>query len=210
MTKTTKTTKTTTKTTSAPVSDNQALILNAIKRRIEVAPNDNQKEKLTTEHTFFEGVNAQVMLDKVSHLIDLATLARRIAYTEKENKTEFVAVYALQKIRKMIYALANNASGFVDGYTRPILANLATLQTLTAKSRLVTLSKSIEYTELDKVQAIKRSISVAVNTAGTQASSSKQLFILLNITTGVKGKKDDEIEYRDNDIANTVKTWFAV
>lgn len=188
----------------------QALILDAIKNRIETTDVLNQKRNLEAEYKFFNDANGKIILEKASEYVDIPKLAAQIARPKTSAKDpDFVAVYALQKIRKMLYALANNTKGFLDPYTSPILLNLAKLQSMTAKSRLVTLSKAIEYTELDKVQAIKRMISVAINTADTQASSSKQLFILLNITTGTKGKKDDDIEFKDTPIANHVKSWYA-
>lgn len=208
--------KTATKKTAAIVetinveTNYQALILDAIKNRIETTDVPNQIKNLQAEYNFFNDTNGKIILEKASEYVDIPKLAAQIARPKTSAKdTDFVAVYALQKIRKMLYALANNAKGFLDPYTSPILLNLAKLQSMTAKSRLVTLSKAIEYTELDKVQAIKRMISVAVNTADTQASSTKQLFLLLNITTGTKGKKNDDIEFKDTPIANHVKSWYA-
>jgi hypothetical protein len=195
---------------AAPTVDYQSLILDAITARIESTDVPNQKKILRAEHGFFDDANGKIILEKASEWIDIPKLAAQIARPKTSSKdVNFVAVYALQKIRKMMYALANNTKGFIDPYTSPILLNLAKLQTMTAKSRLVALSKAIEYTELDKVQAIKRMISVAINTADTQASSSKQLFLLLNLTTGTKGRKDDDIEYKDTPIANRVRSWYV-
>ena len=189
--------------------DYQSLMLQAVQSRIETTDVENQKKNLLAEYRFFTDANGKIILEKASEYVDIVSLAAKIAKPKMGRNDDFVAVYALQKIRKMLYALANNTKGFLDPYTSPILANLAKLQHMTAKSRLVTLSKAIEYTELDQVQAIKRMISVAVNTADTQASSTKQLFILLNITTGTKGKKNDDIEFRDTPIANHVKSWYV-
>lgn len=187
----------------------QNLVLKSIQARIDAAENDNKRDNLSAEYRFFEDKNAAVILDKVSHLIDLQALAKKISITEKSN-ADFVAVYALQKIRKMIYALANNQRSAIDSYSNSILSNMVTLQAITNKSALVALSKSVEYTETDKVQAIKRLISVAVTTAGTQASSTRQMLRTLNISNITKRKNADEFGFNDTDIARAVVAFYKV
>ena len=139
----------------------QNLILAALQSRIDNAPNDNQRDNLAAEHRFFADANGAAILDKCAAVIDLQSLAAKISICEKSN-SDFIAVYALQKIRKMIYALANNTKSFIDGYSNSIIYNMVRLQELDNKSALVALSRAVEYTELDKVRDIKRQISVAV------------------------------------------------
>ena len=187
----------------------QNLVLKSIQARIDAAPNANQVDNLSAEYRFFEDKNAAVILDKVSTLIDLQALAKKISIAEKSN-ADFVAVYALQKIRRMIYALANNQRSEIDNYSNSILSNMVALQAITNKSALVALSKSVEYTETDKVQAIKRLISVAVTTAGTQASSTRQMLRTLNISNITKRKNADEFGFNDTDIARAVVAFYKV
>lgn len=209
MSKTTTTSKRTSKTTtSAPAQDLQALILQALQARIDSAPNENQRENLQTEYKFFADNNGAIIINKVSHIIDIQTLARKISIIEKSN-IDFVAVYALQKIRKMIYSLANNTKSFIDGYSNSIISNMVKLQEITNKSALVALSKSIEYSELDKVQEIKRTINVAVSTASTQASSTRQMLNILNIANVTKRKNGDEFQFNDNETAKTIIAFYA-
>jgi hypothetical protein len=204
MTKATKATKATAQITV----DFQALILSAIQVRIDSAPNENQKDNLQTEYKFFADNNGQIILNKVSHIIDIQNLARKISIIEKSN-VDFVAVYALQKIRKMIYSLANNTKSFIDGYSNSIISNMVKLQEITNKSALIALSKSIEYSELDKVQEIKRTINVAVSTASTQASSTRQMLNILNIANVTKRKNGDEFQFNDNETAKTIIAFYA-
>lgn len=204
MTKQTKTTKT----TATASADFQSLMLASIKVRIDNAPNVNQAEKLETEFKFFADVNGAVILDKVSSIIDVPALARKIAICDK-SAPDFVAVYALQKVRKMVYALANGARSFVDGYSNSIISNMVQLQELTNKSALVALSKSIEYSELDKVQAIKRTINVAVSTASTQASSTRQMLRLLDVASVTKRKTGDEFTFNDTASARAIIAFYA-
>lgn len=206
-TTTTKTTKTTTKTATVS-QDLQALIVQALQARIESAPNDNQRDNISTELKFFSDNNGAVILNKISALIDVPALARKISISEKSH-ADFVAVYALQKVRKMIYALANNTKSFVDGYSNSIIFNMVQLQELTNKSALVALSKAVEYTELDKVQAVKRQISVAVSTASTQASSTRQMLRLLDVANVTKRKSGDEFTFNDTDTARAVIAFYA-
>jgi hypothetical protein len=204
MTKATKATKA----TATATADFQALILSAIQTRIDSAPNENQKDNLATEYKFFADNNGQIILNKVSHIIDIQNLARKISIIEKSNN-DFVAVYALQKIRKMIYSIANNTKSFIDGYSNSIISNMVKLQEITNKSALIALSKSIEYSELDKVQEIKRTINVAVSTASTQASSTRQMLNILNIANVTKRKNGDEFQFNDNETAKTIIAFYA-
>lgn len=188
----------------------QNAILKSIQARIDAAPNANQAENLSAEYRFFADKNGAIILEKVSQYIDIAALAKQISIIEKSD-SNFIAVYALQKIRKMIYSLANNTKSYIDGYSNSILANMVSLQSeITNKSALVSLSKGIEYTETDKVQSIKRLISVAVSTASTQASSTRQMLRVLNIANVTKRKNSDEFTFNDTDIARAVIAYYQV
>ena len=186
----------------------QSIVLSAIQTRIDNAPNDNQRDNLAAEFRFFNDANGAAILDKVSAIVDVKALADKIAICEKSNP-DFVAVYALQKIRKMVYALANGARSFIDGYSNSIIFNMVRLQELDNKSALVALSKSVEYSELDKIRDIKRQISVAVSTASTQASSTRQMLRVLNIATVTKRKNGDEFTFQDNATAKQVIAFYA-
>ena len=193
---------------SAPVQDLQAVMLAALKVRIDNAPNENQKDNLQTEYKFFADNNGSIILNKVSDLIDICALSRKIAIIDKSNN-DFVAVYALQKVRKMIYSFANNTKSFIDGYSNSIIFNMVRLQEITNKSALIALSKSVEYSELDRIQEIKRQINVAVSTASTQASSTRQMLNLLNIANVTKRKNNDEFSFNDNATAKTLIAFYA-
>lgn len=188
----------------------QKALLAALQTRIDSAPNANQAENLSAEYRFFSDTNAGIIIDKVSHIIDINKLAKQIAISEKSN-SDFIAVYALQKIRKMIYSLANNTKSYIDGYSNSIIFNMVKLNSeITNKSALVALSKGIEYTEFDKVQDIRRTISVAVSTASTQASSTRQMLRVLNIANVTKRKNQDEFTFIDSDIAKQVIAYYQV
>ena len=206
MSKAKQTTSKTTTTTSA--ADLQQNLIAAFQVRIDNAENENQRDYLKKEQNFFSDKNAEIIIEKSMNLIDYARFANQVKITDKKNR-DYLAQYVINKIRRFAYGIANNTKSFIDGYSNSILFNLNELQNMTMKSRLVSLSKSAVYLETEKIQDIKRKISVSLNTADTQASSSKQAFIFLNITNGQKGKRDDEIEFKENEIADYVKAWFA-
>jgi hypothetical protein len=188
----------------------QNAVLKSIQVSIDTAPNENQKDNMLTEYNFFADKNGAIILDKVSHIIDLNMLAKKIAIIEKSN-SDFIAVYALQKIRKVIYALANNMRSEIDPYSNSILFNMVKLNSeITNKSALVALSKGIEYTELDKVQDIKRTVSVSTGTAPTQASSTRQMMRILDIATVTKRKNSDEFTFKDNNTARAIIAFYQV
>jgi len=206
MSKAKQTTNKTTTTTSA--ADLQQNLIAAFQVRIDNAENENQRDYLKKEQSFFSDKNAEIIIEKSMSLIDYARFANQVKITDKKNR-DYLAQYVINKIRRFAYGIANNTKSFIDGYSNSILFNLNELQNMTMKSRLVSLSKSAVYLETEKIQDIKRKISVSLNTADTQASSSKQAFIFLNITNGQKGKRDDDIEFKENEIADYVKAWFA-
>lgn len=197
-----------TTTTANQTADYQTVMLNAIQNRITAAPNDNQREKLTAEFKFFADKNGAVILDKVSDRIDLNALARQISISEKSD-SNFLAVYALQKVRKMLYALANNTRSFIDGYSNSIIYNMVKLNAeITNKSAQVSLSKSVEYDEFDKVQSIDRKVNCAASTASTQTSSTRQMMRALNIATVTKRKNGDEFTFTDSAAAKQVIAFY--
>ena len=200
--------QTTSKTTTTSAADLQQNLIAAFQVRIDNAENENQRDYLKKEQNFFSDKNAEIIIEKSMNLIDYARFANQVKITDKKNR-DYLAQYVINKIRRFAYGIANNTKSFIDGYSNSILFNLNELQNMTMKSRLVSLSKSAVYLETEKIQDIKRKINVSLNTADTQASSSKQAFIFLNITNGQKGKRDDEIEFKENEIADYVKAWFA-
>jgi len=188
----------------------QTAILAAIKRRIENADNDNQRDTLTAEYRFFDDANAAVILSKCEALkIDLQALARQIAVLKTESKNDFLAVYALQKVRKALYAIANNARSGFDGYTNSILFNLVKLQTINNKESRMSICKSIEYSETEQVQTLKRLHNCSESTASTQASSTRMMLKALNLANVIKQKNNDAITMRENDAARAVIAFYA-
>jgi hypothetical protein len=187
----------------------QTAILESIRARVAVAPNDNFKKNMLAELNQFSGANAKRAIELCIELeIDFNSLARSIAITESRNQ-DYVAIYALQKVRKAVFALAQKSRAVFDGYSHSIIANIVSLQALTNKTAQMSICKSIEFSELEQTQAIRRYKECTPSTASTQASSTRQMLRFLNICTVVKNKKDDSIALTESKAASTVQAIFS-
>lgn len=191
----------------------QTKMVNALQARIDNAPNENQRDNLTAELKKFSGENNLYVFSAAKALeIDIEKLAEKIALSpSSENKDNFVAVYALQKIRKALFAFAATTSNksFFDGYSKSIITNLVRLQTLTGKSTRAALC-AIEYDELDQVQDIKRLMNCAESTANTQASSTRMMLHYLDVCNVVKRGKGDALSFKDSKASARMQELFTV
>jgi hypothetical protein len=139
----------------------------------------------------------------------LAALAADLAVTDKSDN-RFIGLKVITKIRQALNALANDRKSFFDGYTNSILSNLTRLQELTNKGALQSLSKSIEYDELNQVSDIRRVIDCSPSTASTQASSSRMMLRALGVANVTKRKNGDTITMQDNDTARAVIAMYTL
>jgi hypothetical protein len=189
----------------------QAALLGSIKRRIDSAPNANQAENLAAEFRFFEGASGARIIEAAAakYEIDFGSLADQVSVLPTENKDRFLAVYALQKVRKAIYALANDTKSAFDGYTNSILYNMANLQAINNKEARMSLCKAIEYTELEQVQGIRRLLNCSEGTASTQASSTRMMLRALGVGNVVKRKAGDSISFTESKAAQGVLAMYA-
>ena len=176
----------------------------ALTARVKSAENENQAKNLQTELKLFslpviEYANAQGF--------DVAALAKQISISDKKH-ADFIAVYALQKVRKCLTACAQGITRSFDPYTRTILENLVH-DSQNNKTALVSLCKSIEFDELDTQKKISARYNCHAGTAGTQMSSTRQALRVLNIATVTKGKTNDEFALTESAFAMRVREMFA-
>lgn len=191
--------------------NNAQSVIDAIQYRIDNADNANQVKTLNAELKILNSEHGLGALSLASskYDIDLTQLAKHISVLKAESKSDFLAVYALQKVRKMIISLAGTTKSGLDGYSNAILFNLATLQNLTNKEARMTMSNSIEYSELEQVNAIKRTMNCNESTASTQASSTRMMLRALNICNVVKQKNNDVISFADTKASAQVIAFYA-
>ena len=188
----------------------QETLIAALDARIAAADNANQAKNLKTERDMFAAENMIAVLTKVNELqVDLPALAAQIAVTKTQDKHAFVAVYALQKVRKMIVSLGQGIKN-VDGYSNSIITNLVSLQSLANKSARMSICKAIEYDEIEMTQTIKRLHNCSESTASTQASSTRMMLKVLNIANVQKGKNGDVLTLADTPVAAAVVDMFTV
>jgi hypothetical protein len=187
----------------------QAKVINALKSRIESANNENMKKTLIVELSQFESKSAIAALSALQELqFDVEALSKRIAIADKTN-SGFVAVYALQKIRKAVYAIALKSSASLDRYSFSILKNLYDLQRLDNLNAQRSICSKIELDELQQSQAVRVYHNCAPSTASTQASSTRMMLETLSICNVTKGKKGDSISFADSNISKAMQSLFA-
>ncbi|MDY7537586.1 hypothetical protein RGU72_04875 [Undibacterium sp. 5I1] len=131
----------------------------------------------------------------------------RIA-SNKQDKSNFIAVKVLVKIAHCLNAIGQNMKSTLDPYSRTIAENLIALNGISNKSCLVSLSRSVEYSELEQQSALVKRYNCSANTAGTQASSTRMMLHYLDIANVQKSKNGDVITLKENDRATTFAALF--
>lgn len=193
----------------------QAQIIKALDVRAEYATakvNAKSGEKYTAEKKAF---NSTAMLASIQKLIDygydFAPLSENLLNTDKADcdATSYVAIYALQKIRKALNAIGNGLALSFDDYTIAIVSNLTRLQTLSTMNAQRTIARSIEFDELEQQVSIKNRMNCKPSTASTQASSTREMLRILDVCVVHKKHKNDSISFKDNDQARAVQAMFA-
>lgn len=180
----------------------------ALTARNAVAPSKDIQLALNNAKRFEKALDSlfgKAAFDKIAK-----KLIARCEIAEKAgNANDFIAVKVLVKIVSASVAIAQKNTSVLDPYSETILRNLVTLQTVNNKTALVSLSRSIEYTEADQQQAIKTRYNCSAGTASTQASSTRMMLEALDICDVQKGKKGDVISFKENDRARLMVSLFA-
>lgn len=180
----------------------------ALTARNAVAPSKDIQLALNNAKRFEKALDSlfgKAAFDKIAK-----KLIARCEIAEKAgNANDFIAVKVLVKIVSASVAIAQKNTSVLDPYSETILRNLVTLQTVNNKTALVSLSRSIEYTEADQQQAIKTRYNCSAGTASTQASSTRMMLEALDICDVQKGKKGDVISFKENDSARLMVSLFA-
>jgi hypothetical protein len=129
---------------------------------------------------------------------------------KKQNTTDFVAVKTLVKIVSTARAIGQGIKRELDGYTMTIGENLCALGQLRIKDGLVSLSRNVEYHELETQAALVRRMNSSVGTAGAQSGSTRMCLREMGIAKVVKGKRDDQMQIdADNPRAKAFVALFA-
>ena len=180
----------------------------ALTARNAVAPSKDTQLALNNAKRFEKALDG-LFTKKAFHAVAEKLIKRVEIANKAQNANDFIAVKVLVKIVSASVAIAQKNTSVLDPYSETILRNLVTLQTVNNKTALVSLSRSIEYTEADQQQAIKTRYNCSAGTASTQASSTRMMLEALDICDVQKGKKGDVISFKENDRARLMVSLFA-
>jgi len=146
----------------------QAQVHKALEARAAAAlsvDNTSLHDKFMTEKKMFKIEYAQVMLD---NSIDAKFVNN-------------IAIYAMQKVRKILNAVHTKSTNKLDKYTSAILSNAQTRKNaIDNKQQNASLASSIE---LETMKAKDVRLHKAVSTASTQSSSTRKALQALKIAT---------------------------
>ena len=162
--------------------------------------------KWSTEAKIFGQEHMLRSLEKFE--IDLSYYCNNLHNMTKA-KSNFIAIYAMQKVRKAIESLAHNSEKGFDSYSRSILRNLASLQALSNDATQACLNDEQARNMRAKGVNVTAHVSVASSTASTQASSTREMLRMMGICNIAKGKHDDNMTFTDTPAAKRTREIFA-
>ena len=185
-----------------------AALTTVLTARNNVAPSKDIQLALNNAKRFEKALDG-LFTKKAFHAIAEKLIARCEIANKAQSANDFIAVKVLVKIVSTSVAIAQKNTSVLDPYSKVIIQNLIALQSVSNKSALVSLSRSIEYTDEDQQVALKARYNCSAGTASTQASSTRMMLEALDICDVQKGKKGDVISFKDNDRARSLIALFA-
>lgn len=186
----------------------QVKIVASLQSRLDNAPNANFAKNMQVEIKQFSDESMLRCIESLQTLeYDFSALIDALAIADNKNG-DYIAIYALQKIRKAVRSIAQGLKAF-DGYTNSILHNLCNLQALSNINAQRSICKKIEFSEDEQQVILRRLHECSPSTASTQASSTRMMLKALNVCNVRKGAKGDSISFTDAPIAAKVQSMFA-
>lgn len=190
----------------------QAQIIKSLELRIKNADNSNAAKTLTVELKKFSADSMQACINTmINNGYDFTAFNNRLMNSDKNavEANDYIALYALQKVRKALHAIGANIVLEFDGYTLAILSNLSRLQSLSTMNAQRTIARKIEFGELEQVVTLKNRMNCQPSTASTQASSTREMLRILDICTVVKKHKNDSISFNETAQSKAVQAMFS-
>lgn len=139
-----------------------------------------------------------------SELLKRARIANKM-----QDQAQFIAVKTVIKIVQAVCALATGLKSSLDPYSCVLGANLNKLASMSNKSNLVALSRSIVFDELETTVAFAATYNCSAGTASSQSGSTRMMLEALHICNVSKGKRGDVMTIQDNDNARAFIALFA-
>jgi hypothetical protein len=208
MTKATNTTKTTSSKATVASFDFHGAYVEVLKARMQEVYSKDTDIALKAVVSHKNAISAFYDNDEDFQQYAQSFLKKARIANKNENKEDFIAVKALVKVNKMMFAIANNMVSMLDGYTSTIGENLVESNKIGSKTMLVCLSKAIVFDELEQTEVIIKRHNCAPTTASTQASSTRMTLHYLNACNVVKNARNDVVTLKDNTTAQNFLGMF--
>lgn len=196
----------------------QSDIINALITRKSLHETKTDKQCLTLDSDI-KRVSSSSFLNAltictVKHNLDLSLLS--VSFAQNDNAhADFVAVKAITKILRAVFAIAQNNAQLLDGYTQAILMNLVRVEMMNTYECYKACSKSIVVKDqlTDVSTSGKKIVSYmlsAASTASTQTSSTRMMLRMLDICEVKKASKGDILTFKSNATSALICDMFKV
>lgn len=176
-----------------------------IERETEVHSKDNEDNitYLQNPKNTNELLAAMTAANKAG--FDLPAISEWVKITDKKHP-KYIAVKVVTKIRMLFVALALSNFERCDGFTKPILLNVATVGALDTHDMCRTVSKRVTSDDVLRIsKQVENKKDSAVSTASTQASSTRNALGLIGVLDIQKGKKNDAATWAETKQAKAVQ-----
>jgi hypothetical protein len=137
-------------------------------------------------------------VDTVKDVIDFDFLLKIIGKANQTgaNDSNYVQAKVIEKINKLIFALANRDMRSLDRHTASLMVNAMLNGKLTSKAAFATLVK-IEWGE-EISEMLKERNNYTAGTGSTQLSSTKEAMRILGLSENPKGTKNADFTFTDD------------
>jgi len=190
----------------------QAQFVAALDARIEASAVPNAKKNLLVERNKFNSDGMKACIQTViDNGYDFSPLLHNVQNADSKavSSEQYVAIYALQKVRKALHAIGSNIALEFDGYTQAIVSNMTRLQALSTINAQRTIARNIEFDELEQQVVLKNRMNCTPSTASTQVSSTREMLRILDVCIVHKKTKNDSISFADTANAKAVQQMFS-
>ena len=136
-------------------------------------------------------------VEAVKDQIDFDFLLKIIGKAKQDgaNDSNYVQAKVIEKINKLIFALANNDLRATDNHTRSLMVNAMLNGKLSSKAAFATLVK-VEWGE-DISEMLRERNNYTAGTGSTQLSSTKETMRILGLSINPKGTKNADFCFTD-------------
>jgi hypothetical protein len=168
----------------------------------------DQLQKVEVERAAFD-------LDLVQYALSIGVSAQALASsigarkTNSPSDTAYLAIYALQKVRKTLRAMRLGERRSFDGYTHAILFNMVKLGSLSTRAGYVSMSKHVSFEHDVLCGQVERQMNCGATTASTQTSSTRQALAALGMVNLRKGGRGDVMTWCATPAVERVREMFA-